>query len=95
MNTLVDRFGAKGLSVVAVSVDRERASAERSLKRVQPRFRVLFDSQGKAASSYAVPTMPTSYLIDRNGRIRRVLRGFRASDKASLEADIERLLGEQ
>ncbi len=93
MNSLVEKYADRGLDVIAVSVDRERSQAEKSLKRVKPQYQVLFDPEGAAAKSFRVPTMPTSYLIDQNGKIVRVHRGFRAFDKASLEHEIDVLLG--
>lgn len=93
MNTLVDKYSDRGLNVVAISVDRETSQAEKALKRVNPRFQVLFDPEGNAAKTFGVPSMPTSYLIDKNGEIVHVHRGFKSCDKEPLESEIATLLG--
>jgi hypothetical protein len=37
--------------------------------------------------------MPSSFLVDRKGIVRHVHAGFRASDRTTLESQIESLLG--
>jgi thiol-disulfide isomerase/thioredoxin len=93
MNTLVEKYGARGLRVVAISVDKDRASAERTLKRVVPQYPVYFDPEGVSAKALQLPAMPTSYLVRDDGTVVRVVRGFRSSDKAAIEAEIDSLLG--
>jgi len=44
------------------------------------------------AKSLRVTVMPTAYLIDRQGMIRSVHRGFRSEDMAKLEQEILSLL---
>jgi peroxiredoxin len=93
MNTLVEKYGPRGLRVVAISVDKDRASAERTLKRVAPQYPVYFDPEGQSAKAVKLPSMPTSYLVRKDGTVVRILRGFRPSDKPALEAEIDSLLG--
>jgi len=92
MNELVERYGKSGLNVIAISVDQDRAQAEKALRRLSPQFKVMFDPSGEAAKAFKLPTMPTSFVIDSEGRVRSVARGFRANDKASLEKTISELL---
>jgi thiol-disulfide isomerase/thioredoxin len=92
MNQLVERYGKDGLNVVAISVDRDRALADKALKRLVPQFKVMFDPSGEAAKAFKLPTMPTSFVIDAEGRVRSVKRGFRDGEKAELEKTISELL---
>lgn len=92
MNELVERYGKSGLNVIAISVDQDRALAEKALKRISPQFKVMFDPSGEAAKAFKLPTMPTSFIIDSEGRVRTVARGFRAAEKAKLEKTISELL---
>ena len=52
----------------------------------------LADPEGQLPVRFGVETMPTSFLIDRNGVIRRVHRGFRKSDVPELRAAIQALV---
>lgn len=88
------RYAAQGLNVVAVNVDARQADAQGFLKSVPAPFKVAFDPAGKTPREYAIKAMPTSVLIGRDGRVRLVHAGFRASDTAALEAAITEALKE-
>jgi peroxiredoxin len=52
----------------------------------------LGDPKGELPVRFGVETMPTSFLIDRDGVIRRVHKGFRKEDVPALRAAIQELL---
>jgi hypothetical protein len=56
---------------------------------------VLFDPQGKWPETFALRDMPTSYLIDTNGVVRFIKKGFRERDVQQIEAAVEAALGEK
>lgn len=86
-----------GFTVVGVSVDSERGNIDRFFQRHgRVSFPVVHDPSGRrVARAYGTPAMPTSYLIDRNGVVRHVHAGFRASDAQALEREIRALLAER
>lgn len=92
MNTMQQRYGDRGLVIVAVNLDKERALAERFLKETPARFTISFDPEGKVAAAYKVRGMPSSYLIDPQGRIRSSHIGFRETGADDLEKTIQSLL---
>ena len=92
MNEMQNRYGEQGFSVVSVNLDSDRAQAERFLKEVPAEFVVAFDSNGRAAELYSLQVMPTSYLIDRDGQLVSIHRGFRLKDKAKIETEIKELV---
>jgi thiol-disulfide isomerase/thioredoxin len=87
------QWAALGFTVLGVNVDSVRADAERALKRAPVSFPVLYDPQGQWAETFALPTMPTAYLIGRDGVIHYIHAGFREQDLPALEARILSLLG--
>ena len=95
MDELQQRHGQQGLVVVAVNLDQDRALAEAFLKKTAPRFRIEFDTQGALAKQFGVQAMPTSFLIDRHGKVRITHRGFRTAQRAEREQQIRQLLEEQ
>ena len=95
MNAMQDKYGAKGLQVIAVNVDAKRADADRFLLKTPATFQIVYDAKGDSARSYAVKAMPTSLLIDRNGRVSYVHAGFRDEDRADLEAKINDALNKK
>lgn len=89
------QWAAQGFTVLGVNVDSERRAAEQALKRTPVSFPVVYDPAGQWAQAFKLPTMPSAYLIDRQGRIHTVHAGFREKDLPALEAKIQTLLGEK
>jgi thiol-disulfide isomerase/thioredoxin len=92
MNEMQAKYGARGLQIVGVTVDRKREDAEKFLASTPAKFMVAFDTTGKVAEAYRPKGMPTSYLIGPDGVVRAVHVGFKDSDKAALEREIEAAL---
>jgi len=92
MNRLQQELGPKGLVIVAVNVDRERAEAERFVHEHPPRFRIVFDADGSLPEKFGVQGMPTSFLIDRDGHIRSRHDGFRLADRDTLAQQVRSLV---
>jgi len=95
MQRMEDRYRDRGLVVVAVNVDRQRELADRFLLVQQPRFAVVFDPEGRLADRYHVAGMPSSFYIDRSGRIRHTHVGFRASERQAAELELDELVSER
>ena len=77
---------------LAVNLDKDRKLADKFLKAVDVNFKIAFDQSGKTASSYKLRGMPSSYLIDRDGKVHASHVGFRDKDKSELEQAIKGLL---
>lgn len=88
-------FGPKGVQVIAVSVDQNRAAMEAFLKRSRVGFPVVRDAGMKLVGHVDVPTMPTTFVLDAKGVVRFVHAGFRADETpAQLREEITTLLEE-
>lgn len=92
MNRLQQQLGPEGLTIVAVNVDRERRDAERFLRAHPPQFRIVFDPDGLLPEKFAVQGMPTSFLIDRAGRVHSRHEGFRLPDRDALAREVRALV---
>jgi thiol-disulfide isomerase/thioredoxin len=69
MNEMQSKYGAKGLSVVGINVDKRDADAQRFLQQVPAIFTIVYDPKGEAPAAYGVKAMPSSYLVDAQGRV--------------------------
>lgn len=89
-------LSGRGLIIAAVGIDEKPALAAAFVKKLAPPFLTLHDKQQKLVQQVVVPTMPTSYLIGRDGRVRFVHEGFHgeATDR-ELRRQIESLLAEK
>jgi cytochrome c biogenesis protein CcmG/thiol:disulfide interchange protein DsbE len=92
MSRMQGELGADGLLVIAVNVDHAYADAEHFLEAHIPHFGIVFDPDGLLREKFGVTTIPTSFLIDRSGRIQWRHEGFRLRDREVLERQIRSLL---
>ncbi len=92
MASLQKQFAADGLVVLAVNVDHERRDADRFLSEFAPDFRIVYDTGGVLAERYHLKGMPTSFLIDRDGKVQSEHIGFRPADRDALTERIHTLL---
>ena len=92
MNRMTSRYRRDGLVVIAVNLDKDRALADKFLKVLKPDFTIAFDPKAEVAERYDVQMMPSSYLIDREGRISTQHRGFFANQAKNIETEIRGLL---
>jgi cytochrome c biogenesis protein CcmG, thiol:disulfide interchange protein DsbE len=92
LNAMQAKYRDRGLVVIGVNVDRERAEADRFLARTPADFKIVYDPDGSLAARYQVPGMPSSYVIGRDGQQAGVHIGFRNGLREQREAELERLL---
>jgi thiol-disulfide isomerase/thioredoxin len=89
-------FAPRGFAVAAVSIDEKPAAAAAFVKKLAPPFPTLHDRAQKLVQQVVVPTMPTSYLLDRDGKVRFVHSGFHGEKTVQeLKRQIETLLAEK
>ncbi len=95
MNQLQSEFGDKGLAVVAINLDEEAGDAQSFLASHPASFNVATGGSNQdCASSFHVEAMPSSYLIDRAGKVRYIHHGFRAGDAELLHSLAATLVAE-
>lgn len=89
-------LASRGFMIAAISIDEKPAAAAAFAKKLAPPFATLHDRTQKLVQQVGVPTMPTSYLLDRTGKVRFVHEGFHgdATDK-QIRSEIETLLAEK
>ena len=92
LNELQKKYGKDGFEVVGVNVDAKKADADKFLVSTPAEFTVLFDPAGATPTAYEVQGMPSSFIIDRAGKVHLAHRGFKDGEAAELEAEIKKLL---
>src|SRR5512145_2476826 len=73
------RFGRQGLVIVAVNEDKSRAAMTEFLDDHPVTFTVVRDAKKKLAATVNVPKLPTSYVLDRNGKVLFIESGARVA----------------
>jgi len=92
MNKMLTRYEADGLVIVSVNLDKSHEDATNFLEQNNALFEVFFDPLGEGARSYDVRTMPTSFLLDRSGKIVARHRGFLTSKESIYEHSLVKAL---
>lgn len=93
MEELHKRYAERGLLILAVNVDENRPAMEAFLKKAAPSFVVLRDLNQKLVEKMGVAAMPSSFLLDREGKVRFTHAGFRGTEtRKKYEEEIESLL---
>lgn len=93
MDALQKQFGAQGFIVLAVNLDKKKSDMEDFVKAHPVSFPIVRDSSNKLVSEVKIPTMPSSFLLDRNGKVHAAHRGFKGEATVKEYAEeIEALL---
>ncbi len=93
---LQSAYAARGLEVIAVSVDDSLAAYATFVAKLKPSFLTVHDAEHKLVGVVQVPTMPTSYLVDRAGKVRYMHAGFHGDQtERELRKEIDELLAER
>ena len=95
MKKIQQQYGKDGLVVIAVNVDQEKKLADNFLNEFKPDFNIIFDQEGKLANDFKVSAMPSSYVIDRQGKPRFKHKGFHLNKQSQYEAELQRLINEK
>jgi cytochrome c biogenesis protein CcmG, thiol:disulfide interchange protein DsbE len=86
------KYKASGLEIVAVSVDDDKKDIPDFIKTHGAKFPVGWDEGHKIAECYKPPSMPSAYVIDKNGNIKHVHTGYHDGEEKELEKEIKSLL---
>jgi len=93
MKEIKQRYESKGFDIVAVNVDSNKKDAEAFLGSLNPNFQVLFDPQGSFPEQCKVESMPSSFLIGKDGKVISIFPGFHPGDDQKIEAKIKEVVG--
>ena len=94
LNRLYEKYRSAGFVLLAVNIDEDPRQAVALATRLGLRFPVLFDTNKAVSKLYALDSMPATVLIDRDGRVRHVHRGYRDGVEATYERQIRELVKE-
>jgi len=82
---LQKKYGDRGFTVVAVNLDKTRDAADEFLEKLPAPFTIAYDPDGKAAESFHVSAMPSSFLVGRDGAVIESHTGFDPKRAAAVE----------
>jgi peroxiredoxin len=80
------------LVMIGISTDDEPDGIASFASETGAKFAIGWDDGGGLAKQYSPPTMPTSYIVDRNGIVRYVHAGFRSGSSEEIESMVASLM---
>jgi thiol-disulfide isomerase/thioredoxin len=93
LSRLHEEFHHRGVTVLAVSVDRKRQDYEAFLQGRAPPFATLRDATHRLVSQVRPPVMPTTVIVDATGVVRAVFAGFHGDEtEQGIRAALEKIL---
>jgi peroxiredoxin len=94
LDTMASEYAELGVQVWGVNVEAENDEAKTFLQQVPVSFPIMFDTTNQLAKTYAVEAMPTTVIIDKNGKVRAIHRGYQPGYEKKYADDINALLAE-
>jgi peroxiredoxin len=92
MEALYRRYREEGLEFVAVDIMEDGGQVRDFLKDNGYTFPVLLDAAGSVSNSYGIQAVPSTYILDRDGKIIFFAPGARNWDTPAIFAAFDRLL---
>ena len=92
LNRLYEKYRSSGFVLLGVNVDEDSSKAADVAAKLGITFPVLLDADKSVSKLYDLSTMPSTVLIDRDGRVRYVHRGYLAGYEDAYEKQIRELL---
>ena len=86
------KYKSSGLEIVAVSVDDDNKGIQDFIKTYGAKFPVGWDEGHKIADCWQPQSMPSAFLIDKNGVVKNVHSGYHDGEEKELEKEIKALL---
>lgn len=94
LEKLQQRYSALGFTVLGVNVEEDSSKARTLLKDIPVSFPILFDTQNTVSKQYKVSAMPSTVMIDRDGNMRYLHKGYKPGDEAQYKKWVKQLIKE-
>ena len=92
METLYQRFKSQGLEILAVDIGEEESTVRRFIRDNRYTFPVPLDKDSKVSRRYGVSAIPTTFILDREGKIIARVAGSIMWDTPQVIAAFDALL---
>ncbi len=92
LDTLLKKYGEEGFVVIGMSVDTSDKDVLTFLKKVPLSVHILIDKKNEVSDAYRVSSLPTGFIISRDGIIEYRHRGFDKGLLPVYEKEINALL---
>ncbi len=94
LNDLHKKYEPLGFTVLGVNVEEDARNARGFLKNFPVDFPVLLDNKNQVSKKYNVIAMPTTVVVDRDGNMRFLHKGYKPGDEEKYRKMVKKLVRE-
>lgn len=94
LEALYQRYNALGFELLGVNVEQDVDDAKRWLADTKVSFPVLLDPSNELTRKYDVRAMPSTVLVDRDGNMRHLHKGYKPGDENTYQDLVRALIRE-
>jgi peroxiredoxin len=94
LDRIHQRYSDAGFAVLGVNVEGTLAPAQETASKTGVTFPVLVDENQRVSELYDLESMPSSVVVDRDGVVRYVHRGYKPGDEAKYLEVVKQLISE-
>jgi peroxiredoxin len=94
LDQLYQRYKPMGFTLLGVNVEENTAAAKKMLKEAPVSFPILFDRKNQVSELYQVKAMPSTFLVDRDGKLRYLHKGYKPGYENDYQSQIRELIRE-
>jgi peroxiredoxin len=94
LDELYNNYKPLGFTILGVNVEEDSDKAKAVLKDIPVNFPVLFDTQNTVSRLYNVVAMPSTVLVDREGKVRYLHKGYKPGYEQQYQEQIRSLIRE-
>lgn len=94
LDRLHHRYEDTGFAVLGINVEGESAPAQEIVDRTNVTFPILIDDGQKVSELYNLEAMPSTVVVDRDGVVRYIHRGYKPGDEAKYVEVVKQLIRE-
>ena len=94
LDRLHHRYEDTGFAVLGINVEGEAAPAQELVDKTNVTFPILIDEGQAVSELYNLEAMPSTVVVDRDGIVRYIHRGYKPGDEAKYVEVVKQLIRE-
>lgn len=94
LDEIHSKYRRAGLVLLSINIDEHAEAAAEMAKTLGVSYPVLLDARNEVAKAYEIGTLPVTFLIDREGKVRYVSEGFKPGYERRYTETLRELLNE-
>ena len=94
LNDLYLKYRDMGFTLLGVNVEENSTKAANMVRELKVVFPVLFDTENTASKLYKVEAMPSTIIVDRDGNMRYLHRGYVPGTEDEYQRQVRELMAE-